>query len=99
MQFHFGDKDQSPGFSDIAAADGLRDTIKAAGQVQVTEIRHQNDVYQAAGDRKGAVAEFHRYTTGNHAFMNEEAPAYPFDQKLADLANSHLGDFFKAYLS
>jgi carboxymethylenebutenolidase len=74
VQFHFGDKDQSPGFSDIAAADALRDTIKSSGKLEVTEFRHDNEDYHKIEGRKGTVAEFHRYSNGNHAFMNEDAP-------------------------
>ena len=77
VQFHFGDLDMSPGFSDIEAADKLRDTIKSAG-IKVTEFRHTDHKVELVNNQ-GIVAEFHRYAEGNHAFMNSEAPAYPFN--------------------
>lgn len=60
MQFHFADKDNSPGFSDIAACDALRDTIKNTGRFQVTEVRHSDGQYCEIA-RSGLLAEFHRY--------------------------------------
>ncbi|KAI8896473.1 dienelactone hydrolase [Globomyces pollinis-pini] len=70
IQFHFGDKDMSPGF---------------------------NGKYEAVA-RQGSIAEFHRYIDGNHAFMNEEAPAYPHDPVICKLAMQHTVDFFNTYL-
>jgi carboxymethylenebutenolidase len=60
MQFHFGDMDKSPGFSDIKAADGLRDSIKKEGLLVVTEKRHADEPFVDV-QRSGNVAEFHRY--------------------------------------
>jgi carboxymethylenebutenolidase len=99
MQFHFGDKDHSPGFSDIVAADELRDKIKAAGEVDVIETRHVelSPVKKAA--RSGLLAEFHRYANGDHAFMNEEAPAYPYNAEIAEFAKKLTISFFEDYLS
>ena len=77
-QFHFGDKDKSPGFSDISAADGLRDTIKEGGNLTVVEYRHSETKFEDL-KREGPVAEFHRYVDGDHAFSNETAPAYPYN--------------------
>ncbi|KAJ3343811.1 hypothetical protein HDU91_000334 [Kappamyces sp. JEL0680] len=95
MQFHFGDKDHSAGFSDIAACDKLRDTLKA-GKLDVFEVRHSDASFASAADRrKGLFAEFHRYADGDHAFMNEEAPAYPFNEALSKLAYQHMIEFFE----
>lgn len=77
MQFHFGDKDHSKGFSDKAAADHLKQTLKSVGK---------------------DVSEFHQYADGDHAFMNEEAPAYPYNEKVAKVAFQKAVDFFKKQL-
>jgi carboxymethylenebutenolidase len=95
MQFHFGDKDHSPGFSDVKAADDLRDTIAKAGALKVVE---QRDGSYVSISRVGTIAEFHRYPEGDHAFMNEEAPAYPFNEKCAQLAMRYTVEFFQVYL-
>jgi carboxymethylenebutenolidase len=97
MQFHFGDKDMSPGFSDIKAADQLRDTIKSAGKLNVIEKRHETNEHVEI-IRNGKIAEIHRYAEGDHAFMNEEAPAYPFNEECAKLAQKYTVEFFKVYL-
>lgn len=100
MQFHFGDKDTSKGFSDPEACDALRDSIKKAGIMKVEELKHSDSKYSAITRNSGdLLAEFHRYAEGDHAFMNEEAPAYPYNKDVADLATNHLIDFFKTYLS
>ncbi|KAJ3314436.1 hypothetical protein HDV04_000418 [Boothiomyces sp. JEL0838] len=99
IQFHFGDKDMSPGFSDIKAADDLKEVLTKAGKLSVSQVRHDNGAYTPIERKNGAkIAEFHRYTNGNHAFMNEEAPAYPFDPELSKLAMKHTTEFFKTYL-
>ncbi|KAJ2996009.1 hypothetical protein HDV02_000238 [Globomyces sp. JEL0801] len=97
IQFHFGDKDMSPGFSDIKAADDLKETITKAGHLTVSQFRHADGKYEAVA-RQGSIAEFHRYVDGNHAFMNEEAPAYPHDPVICKLAMQHTVDFFNTYL-
>lgn len=100
MQYHFGDKDLSKGFADIHACDKLRDTLKSTGKYSVSEIRHAPGASFKDIERSGSsnVQEFHRYVEGNHAFMNEEAPAYPFNKHCADLAFAHTISFFKQYL-
>ena len=84
VQFHFGDKDQSPGFSDIEAANKLRDSISG---IKVVELKHSSCEYKQV-ERSGVLAEFHRYEDGNHAFMNEEAPAYPYNVIMIDVGTS-----------
>ena len=77
MQFHFGDLDNSPGFSDIAACDGL---IEALSNRNVVVYKHNNvDLHQQKPRGSLDLAEFHRYVDGDHAFMNRDAPAYPFN--------------------
>jgi carboxymethylenebutenolidase len=76
LQCHFGDRDQSKGFSDKAAADGLKAALAKAGK---------------------SVAEFHQYPDGDHAFMNKEAPAYPYNEKVANEAKAHLVSFFATF--
>jgi carboxymethylenebutenolidase len=98
VQYHFGDKDMSPGFSDIKACDGLRDKLKNAGKV-IAETHHLDEEYKEVMDRAVGVQEFHRYANGDHAFFNEEAPAYPFNEKVAKLAEKHTLSFFKTFLS
>jgi carboxymethylenebutenolidase len=98
MQFHFGDKDKAPGFSDPKAADQLRSDIESSGNLIVHESRHSGAYVYEPLQRKGKVAEFHRYVDGNHAFMNEEAPAFPFNEPVASLAMKQTIDFFKTYL-
>lgn len=65
IQFHFGDKDMVQGFSDIKAADKLMNDLKAAGNLNVTEVRHIELSYTAI-KRAGTIAEFHRYKDGEH---------------------------------
>jgi carboxymethylenebutenolidase len=78
MQFHFGDLDNSPGFSDVAACDGLINALSS--QHNVVVYRHQDvDLYQQKPRGSQTLAEFHRYSDGDHAFMNRDAPAYPFN--------------------
>ncbi len=76
----------------------MRDTLKAANKLSVSEYRHENGDYKPI-DRQGLIAEFHRYKEGDHAFMNEEAPAYPHNPVVAKLATSHTTDFFQKYLA
>ena len=65
VQSHFGDKEHSPGFSDIEAAVALREKMKSAG-LAVVETRHHDEVYKEQDGREGAVQEFHRYVNGDH---------------------------------
>ena len=97
MQFHFGDKDKSPGFSDVAAADQLRTTLQGAGR-DVKE--YAIDQYQVpAFDRSSAkLAEFLRYKHADHAFMNEEGPAFEVNQEAAKFGMAQSVAFFKTLL-
>ncbi|TPX72750.1 hypothetical protein SpCBS45565_g00340 [Spizellomyces sp. 'palustris'] len=77
LQFHFGDKDESKGFSDKETADKLKAGLKEAGK---------------------DVSEFYQYPDADHAFMNEEAPAYPYNPEAAKLAFDRSISFFKKHL-
>jgi carboxymethylenebutenolidase len=99
MQFHFGDQDKSKGFSDPDACNALRDSIQQARIMKVEEWKHTDCQYSLiTRNAEDLIAEFHRYAEGDHAFMNNEAPAYPYNKDVADLATNHLVDFFKTYL-
>lgn len=103
MQYHFGDKDHSKGFADIEACDSLRDKLEATGNFTINETRHTSGEFVDVGARKSdgstvVLQEFHRYANGDHAFMNEEAPAYPYNKECAQLAFSHSVSFFKSFL-
>jgi carboxymethylenebutenolidase len=98
MQFHFGNKDTAKGFSDPEACDTLRDTIQHAGILKVDEVKHATSSYsQLTRNGDKFIAEFHRYDA-DHAFMNTQAIAYPYNKEVADLATKHLIDFLNVYL-
>lgn len=50
---------------------------------------------QAAGKD---VSEFYQYPDAGHAFMNEEAPAYPFNPEAAKIAFDRSVAYFKKHL-
>nr|KAJ3420760.1 hypothetical protein HK105_005280 [Polyrhizophydium stewartii] len=77
MQFHFGSRDKSAGFSDLTAAENLKKAVADAGK---------------------DVSEFYIWDA-DHAFMNEEAPAYPYNEPVAKQAFAKSVDFFKKHLA
>ena len=74
-----------------------RQKLKSAGKV-IVEKRHHDEEYTEVIDRAPAVQEFHRYVNGDHAFFNEEAPAYPFNEKVAKLAEKYALSFLNKFL-
>jgi dienelactone hydrolase len=82
----------------------LRDTLKAAGR-EVTEFRHDTYTHTTV-HRTPNSAEFHRYFVvifryvhADHAFTNEEAPAYPYNKEASDFAMKEAASFFETFLA
>ncbi|KAI8910918.1 dienelactone hydrolase family-domain-containing protein [Gorgonomyces haynaldii] len=94
MQFHFGDKDHSKGFADIAAADALREAVP--GPIKEYKIANYTEVLDEKRD--ASQKEFLRYTTADHAFMNEEGPAYPKNLEAAKFGMDASVAFLAKYL-
>ena len=74
MQFHFGDLDQSPGFSSKADVEKLKLKLKEG------------------------LCEVNQYPNADHAFMNEEAPYYPFNKEVAAIAYEKTISYLKKHI-
>ena len=62
-------------------------------------FRHKTEPYSVpVTERASESREFHRYAQTNHAFMNEEAPAFPHDPVAAKFAMELTCGFFKQFL-